>query len=172
MPIFYKLKVFTAYEYLEKRFDLKTRVLASTLFILLKCFYTAVAICAPALVIAEMTGLPPAGICLGIGALNTLYATVEGMRAVIWTDTPQLAVLLAGLVIACVKAVGHVAEGLREISSVAYTGGKLRFLDRSMWLWRGAKMPRLNPWALTAGTVLPEFPGVAMDALPMVAHLA
>lgn len=134
IPIFYKLKVFTAYEYLEKRFDLKTRVLASTLFVVLKCFYTAVAIYAPSLVVAEMTGLPLAGICLGIGALTTLYTTVGGMRAVIWTDTLQFVVLLAGLVIACVTAVGHVDGGLREIFLVAHAEGKLRFLDWSMSL--------------------------------------
>ena len=83
IPIFYRLEVFTAYEYLERRFDLKTRVLASTIFILLKCFYTGVAIYAPSLVVAEMTGLPTTWICLGIEVLTALYTTTGGMRAVI-----------------------------------------------------------------------------------------
>lgn len=131
IPVFYKLEVFTAYEYLEKRFDRKTRVLASGIFVLLKCFYTGVAIYAPSLVVAEMTGWQPAWICLGIGILTALYTTVGGMRAVIWTDTVQFAVLLAGLVIAYVTAVGNVDGGFREIVSVAQSEGKLRFLDWS-----------------------------------------
>ena len=131
IPVFYRLKVFTAYEYLERRFDRRTRVLASTIFVFLKCFYTGVAIYAPALVVAEMTGLPPAGICVGIGLLTALYTTVGGMRAVIWTDTLQFVVLLAGLAIAYLTAVGQVDGGFREIVSVAQSEGKLRFLDWS-----------------------------------------
>ena len=131
IPFFYKLEVFTAYEYLEKRFDLRTRLMAAVLFVFLKCFYTAVAIYAPALVVAEMTGLPFAWICLGVGILTTLYTTVGGMRAVIWTDTVQFAVLLAGLVVAYQAVVGSVEGGVGEIVSVAAAEDKLRFLDWS-----------------------------------------
>ena len=131
IPFFYKLGVFTAYEYLEKRFDLKTRLLAAVIFILLKCSYTAVAIYAPALVVAEMTGLPFGWICLGIGVLTTVYTTVGGMRAVIWTDAVQFGVLLGGLVVAYYAVVGRVEGGLGEIVAVANSEGKLRFLDWS-----------------------------------------
>lgn len=58
IPFFHRLEVFTAYEYLERQFDSRTRLLAAGVFILLKCAYTAVAIYAPALVVSEMTGLP------------------------------------------------------------------------------------------------------------------
>lgn len=131
IPFFYKLDVFTAYEYLEKRFDRKTRLLAAVIFILLKIFYTAIAIYAPALVVAEMTGLPFGWICLGIGVLTTLYTTHGGMRAVIWTDTVQFAVLLGGLFVAYQAVVGRVNGGFTEIISVAVAEGKLRFLDWS-----------------------------------------
>ena len=131
IPIFYRLKVFTAYEYLERRFDRKTRVLASAIFVLLKCFYTGVAIYAPSLVVAEMTGLPFEWICVGIGTLTTLYTAAGGMRAVIWTDTVQFAVLLGGLAIACTTVVRGVEGGVSEIVSVAGSQGKLRLLDWS-----------------------------------------
>ena len=131
IPVFHRLEVITAYEYLHKRFDLKTRVLAAAIFVLLKCFYTAVAIYAPALVVSEMTALPFAWICLGIGALTTAYTSVGGMRAVIWTDTAQFAVLLAGLVVACVFVVGGVEGGLGHILDVARAEDKLRFFDWS-----------------------------------------
>ncbi len=131
IPFFYKLEVFTAYEYLEKRFDLKTRLLAAVIFIVLKCFYTAVAIYAPALVVAEMTGLPFGWICLGIGFLTTLYTTHGGMRAVIWTDAIQFGVLLGGLVVAYYAIVARVEGGFSEIVFVAGSEGKFRFLDWS-----------------------------------------
>lgn len=134
LPVFYKLKVYTAYEYLERRFDRKTRVLASGLFLLLKCFYTGVAIYAPALVVAEMTGWPTTSLCVGIGALTALYTTSGGMRAVIWTDTLQFGVLLAGLAIACGTVLGQVEGGFGEIVSAARSAGKLRFLDWSFSL--------------------------------------
>ena len=131
IPFFYKLQVFTAYEYLERRFDRRTRLLAATLFVLLKLFYTAVAIYAPAIVVSEMTGMPFPLICLGIGVLTTLYTTVGGMRAVIWTDTAQFIVLLAGLIVAYYAVTGSVEGGFAEILSVAHAEDKLRFLDWS-----------------------------------------
>ena len=131
IPFFHKLEVFTAYEYLERRFDRRTRLVAAAVFIVLKCGYTAVAIYAPALVVSEMTGLAPAWVCLGIGGLTTLYTSAGGMRAVIWTDTIQFAVLLAGLAAACVYAVASVDGGLAEIVSVASAAEKLKFLDWS-----------------------------------------
>ena len=131
IPFFRRLEVFTAYEYLEKRFDTKTRLLAAAVFILLKCSYTAVAIYAPAIVVSQMTGLPAAWVCLGIGGVTTLYTSVGGMRAVIWTDTAQFLVLMAGLIAALYYAVVSVDGGFAEIVAEAGAAGKLQFLDWS-----------------------------------------
>lgn len=135
LPFFYRLELYTAYEYLEKRFDLKTRLLASAIFVVLKCLYAAIAIYAPALVVAEMTGLPFAWIVLGIGILTTLYTTLGGMRAVIWTDTVQFAVLFGGVVVAYFAVVNGVDGGFKEILAVGKAEGKFRFLDTS-WDFR------------------------------------
>ena len=131
IPFFHRLEIFTAYEYLEKRFDRKTRVLAATVFVLLKCSYTAVAIYAPSLVVSQMTGLPAEWVCVGIGGLTTLYTSVGGMRAVIWTDTVQFAVLLAGLAAALHFVVASIDGGFGTILAEAGAAGKLRFLDLS-----------------------------------------
>ena len=131
IPFFRRLEIFTAYEYLEKRFDTKTRLLAAAVFILLKCGYTAVAIYAPAIVVSQMTGLPAEWVCLGIGGVTTLYTSVGGMRAVIWTDTAQFLVLLAGLIAALYYAVVSVDGGFAEIVAEAGAAGKLQFLDWS-----------------------------------------
>ncbi len=129
LPFFYRLELYTAYEYLQKRFDLKTRLLAGVVFILLKCFYVAIAIYAPALVVAEMTGLSFVWIVLGVGVLTTFYTTLGAMRAVIWTDTIQFVVLFGGVVVAYFAVVEGVQGGFGEILAVAESEGKLRFLD-------------------------------------------
>lgn len=132
LPFFYRLEVYTAYEYLERRFDRRTRLLAAVLFLLLKLFYTGVAIYAPALVVAEMTGWPLAWIVLGIGALTTLYTTLGGIRAVIWTDALQMVVLSAGILLALWLSVSQVEGGLPGVVAVASEAGKLQFFDWSL----------------------------------------
>jgi SSS family transporter len=132
LPLFYRLEVYTAYEYLELRFDRRTRLLAAGLFLLLKLFYTGVAIYAPALVVAEMTGWPLLWIVLGVGGLTTLYTTMGGIRAVIWTDALQMVVLTAGIILALWLAVTRVDGGFSGIISTAMQAGKLRFFDWSL----------------------------------------
>jgi SSS family transporter len=132
LPLFYRLEVYTAYEYLERRFDRRTRLLAAVLFLLLKLFYTGVAIYAPALVVAEMTGWPLLWIVFGVGGLTTLYTTLGGIRAVIWTDALQMVVLSAGIVLALWLAISRVDGGFSGIVSTAMEAGKLRFFDWSL----------------------------------------
>ena len=131
IPFFHRLQVYTAYEYLERRFDRRTRLLAAGVFLLLKCGYTAVAIYAPALVVSQMTGVPAAWVSLAIGGLTTAYTCVGGMRAVIWTDTAQFLVLLAGLVAACYYSVSSVDGGIGTVLAEGKAAGKFRFLDWS-----------------------------------------
>jgi len=134
IPFFYKLDVYTAYEYLERRFDLKTRIMASGLFLLLKALYLGLVIYAPSLVVAEMTGLPLVWIVIGTGLLTTCYTMLGGMRAVIWTDTLQLVVLLGSLVGSLALLVHHIGGGMTGFIEQASAYGKLRFLDLSFSL--------------------------------------
>ena len=131
LPVFYRAKVYTAYEYLQNRFDKKTRLLGASVFSLLKLFYCGVAIFAPALVVAEMTGWSLTVIILGIGALTTLYTTIGGIRAVIWTDALQFFVLTFGL-FAALWVLSDRLGGMSEIIQVANEHDKFRFLDFSL----------------------------------------
>lgn len=131
IPFFYRLEVYTAYEYLEKRFDLKTRLLAGTLFMLLKCFYLGIVIYAPAIVVTQMTGLPLPWVILATGAVTTFYTMLGGMRAVIWTDSLQLGVLMAGVAAAVWTILSRVDGGLARVFEVAHAEGKLKVLDFS-----------------------------------------
>ena len=131
LPVFYRAKVYTAYEYLQNRFDRKTRLLGASVFSTLKLFYCGVAIFAPALVVAEMTGWSLTVIILGIGALTTLYTTIGGIRAVIWTDALQFFVLSLGL-FAALWVLSDRTGGMTEIIRVANEHEKFRFLDFSL----------------------------------------
>ena len=97
--LFYRLRIYTVYQYLEKRYSLHLRLLASSLFLLTKIGWLATAIYTPSLALSVLTGLP-LYLCIAcIGLLSTFYATMGGMRAVIWTDVIQFFVLGLGIII-------------------------------------------------------------------------
>ena len=124
VPFFYRLDLFSVYEYLERRFDSRVRILASGLFVLLKCFYLAIVIYASSLIVVEMTGLSLIWIIPMIGLTTTLYTMLGGMRAVIWTDTLQLVLLLGGLVAAFYMIVTQVDGGIAGVLQVANSQDK------------------------------------------------
>lgn len=98
VPFLARQKVFTVYEYLERRFSLGVRTLASALFVLMRASHLAVALYAAALVLAQVMGLPIWISLLILGGLTTLYTVYGGMKAVLWTDVIQFFVLMGGLV--------------------------------------------------------------------------
>ena len=130
LPFFYRLQVFSIYEYLENRFDLRTRLAGGIQFFLLKLLYLAISIYAPALLFVEMTGLPVLPIAIAIGIFVTAYTAMGGVKAVIWTDTLQLFIVLAGL-----ASTGYLitqrAGGFSQVISTAESAGKLRLFDAS-----------------------------------------
>src|SRR5438552_1196167 len=96
LPFFCRSRFFTAYQYLEERFSVQVRVLASALFILAVLLRLGLATYAPALALEQVTGLPLWFTILCTGILTTLYTTLGGIKAVIWTDTMQFVVLMGG----------------------------------------------------------------------------
>lgn len=132
LPFFYKLEVYSAYEYLELRFDRKTRLMAATLFVFLKLFYAGVGIYAPALIVEQMTGLPFWLIVAGIGLLTTAYTTLGGMRAVIWTDVAQFFVLSGGLFAGLFYLLGKVEGGFFGAINAGMAADKFRFWNFSL----------------------------------------
>lgn len=130
IPFFYRLQVYSIYEYLEQRFDMKTRLVASGQFFLLKALYLGIAIYAPALIIERMTGLPIVWTIALTGLFVTFYTTFGGIKAVIWTDTFQLGIIFCGLY-AVGKVIAGRTGGVAEVMRIANESGKLRFLDFS-----------------------------------------
>lgn len=149
LPKFYQSRFYTAYQFLEERFALPVRLLASGLFIFRVSLWLAAATYAPALALEKVTGLPLWVTILGSGVLTTLYTALGGMKAVIWTDVMQLLVLFGGQLLIVMVAIGKIPGGLGGVWDTALADGRLHLsLNFSL-------SERVNLWAvLFAGAFL------------------
>ena len=100
VPIFHRLKVYTAYEYLEQRFDLKTRTLASWLFLIQRGLSTGISICAPSIILSSLLGWNLYWTNMIMGGLLIIYTVAGGTRAVAYTQTFQLVIIFGGMFLA------------------------------------------------------------------------
>jgi SSS family transporter len=105
VPLFHRSGVYTAYEYLEKRFDAKTRTLVSIVFLLQRGLACGVALYAPAVVLTVILGVPDRVTTLLMGGLVLLYTVAGGIQAVTWTDFQQMLIMFAGVFISLLTAV-------------------------------------------------------------------
>jgi sodium-coupled monocarboxylate transporter 8/12 len=148
LPFFRGLNLYTAYEYLERRFDVRLRWIASGLFITRVSCYLGLAISAPALAIMEITGWNFSTSVLLTGMAATLYTTLGGMKAVIWTDSIQFLVLCGGVLLILGFAIAGVPGGLPAVWHLSATDGKTRLLHLD-----ASPTVRLTLWgALLGGT--------------------
>jgi len=99
VPIFHRAKVFTAYEYLEKRFDAKTRLLVTIIFLISRGLGAGLALSAPAIVLSVVLGWPFRVTILIMGGLVVLYTTLGGIKAVTWADVLQMTVISLALIL-------------------------------------------------------------------------
>jgi Na+/proline symporter len=131
VPFFHRARVYTAYEYLEKRFDVKTRTMASLLFLISRGMSCGVIIAAPAVILSIILGWNLLFTILAIGVPTILYTMVGGVQAVTWTDVKQMAVIVAGVL----GAVVALLLGLPSDVSVgdalhaAGAAGRMRAVD-------------------------------------------
>ncbi len=125
LPFFYQARFYTAYQYLEERFSVQVRVLASSLFIVRVLLWLALAIYAPALALEQVTGLPLWFTIFCTGTLTTFYTTLGGMKAVIWTDVMQFFVLWGGQIIILWVAISNVPGGMGGVIDISRAGGRL-----------------------------------------------
>jgi solute:Na+ symporter, SSS family len=131
VPFFYRARVFTAYEYLEKRFDLKTRTLASVLFLISRGLSCGAIIAAPAVILSILLEWNLTLTILAIGLPTVLYTMVGGVQAVTWTDVKQMAVIVAGIVAAVVTLLLGLPEqiGVTQALRLAGATGRLAAID-------------------------------------------
>ena len=131
VPFFYRARVFTAYEYLEQRFDLKTRTLASVLFLMSRGLSCGAIIAAPAVILSIVLGWNLTLTILAIGLPTVLYTMVGGVQAVTWTDVKQMAVIVAGVLAAVIMLIVSLPDriGLGQALHLAGTAGRLNPID-------------------------------------------
>lgn len=127
VPIFHRANIYTAYEYLEQRFDAKTRTLVSIIFLIQRGLAVGLALSAPAIVLTVILGWPDTYTTLVMGAIVIAYTVTGGVQAVTWTDFQQMLIMMAGLAAALLVAVWLLPEGigLGGALTIAGAAGKL-----------------------------------------------
>jgi len=131
VPIFHKLGVYTAYEYLEHRFDSKTRTLTSFIFLVQRGLGVGISIYAPSLVLSVMFGWDIRLTSSLIGGLVIIYTTTGGVKAVNWTDVQQMLIILFGMTAAFVMTIMLLPNGVGFADALRVAGGlgKLNAVD-------------------------------------------
>jgi len=112
VPIFHKLNVYTAYEYLEKRFDRKTRTLAAFLFLISRALATGISVYAPSIILSSVLGWNIYVTNVVMGGILIVYSISGGARAVAYTQQLQLAIIFMGLFFAAYLLVDMLPEGI------------------------------------------------------------
>lgn len=145
IPIYHRLNVYTAYEYLESRFDRKTRTLTAILFLIQRGLAAGITIFAPAIVLSAVLGWNLTYLTVIIGVLVIIYTVSGGTKAVSVTHKQQMAVIFTGMVVAFFIILSYLPEsvGFTKALEIAGTGGKMDILDYSFdfenryTLWSG-----------------------------------
>ncbi|MCB0642253.1 MAG: sodium:solute symporter, partial [Phaeodactylibacter sp.] len=131
LPVYYRLNIYTAYEYLEGRFDLKTRTLTAVLFLIQRGLAAGITIYAPAIILSTILEWPLFLTNLFIGILVIFYTMMGGTKAVSVTQKQQMIIILAGMVLAVLVMVRLFPPNVGFTDAVAIAGkmGKLKVVD-------------------------------------------
>ena len=122
VPFFYRAKVYTAYEYLERRFDTKTRALTSFLFQCSRGMGVGIVLYAPSVVLSVILGWDERLTILLMGITTLIYTTKGGVRAVVWTDTVQMILMFAGVFLGLYLVVSKLPANV-SLPDAVYLGG-------------------------------------------------
>ncbi len=131
VPIYHKLKVFTAYEFLEQRFDLKTRTLASLLFLISRGLSTGISIYAPSIILSSLLGWNIYYTNIFMGGLLIIYTVSGGAKAVAYTQMQQLFIVFIGMFLAGYMVVHLLPDGMSftDAVKVAAKMGKMNVIE-------------------------------------------
>ncbi|MFB3903745.1 MAG: sodium:solute symporter [Acidobacteriota bacterium] len=144
VPVFHRLNVYTAYEYLERRFDLKTRVFTAVIFLISRALATSLSLYAPALILSVVLGWPVRLTIWVIGLLVVSYTVAGGVIGVNWNDFQQFLVIMGSMVVALIVTISLLPHDVSfaEAVSVAGVMGRLNAVDFS-FDWQN----RYNFWS-------------------------
>tara|TARA_B100000965_G_scaffold387029_1_gene389904 strand:- start:1041 stop:2735 length:1695 start_codon:yes stop_codon:yes gene_type:complete len=144
IPLYYKLKVYTAYEFLESRFDNKTRLLTASLFLLQRGLAAGITIYAPAIILSQIIGWSLNFTIFFIGALVIIYTVSGGTKAVSQTHKQQMGVIFLGMFIACGFLIAYLTDHLSFGDGIELAGAmdKMQVID-----WDFNPGSRYNIWS-------------------------
>jgi SSS family transporter len=144
IPKYYQLKVYTAYQFLEERFDAKTRILTSFLFLIPRALSTGVTIAAPSIILSTLLGWDLTWTNAITAIIVTTYCILGGSKAISYTQMLQMSVVLIGMVIAGVYIVLHLPKeiGLNESLHIAGKLNKVNLIN-----WKFDLNDRYNIWS-------------------------
>jgi Na+/proline symporter len=133
IPLYHRLKVYTAYEFLENRFDLKTRTLTAILFLIQRGLAAGITIFAPAIILSVVLGWDLLLLNIIIGVLVIIYTVSGGTKAVNVTQKHQMVVIFTGMIIAFIIIVNKLPENISftKALDIAGASGKMNILDFS-----------------------------------------
>lgn len=134
VPFFYRAKVYTAYEYLENRFDPKTRSLTSFLFLVSRGLAAGLVLYAPAIVLSVIMGWDETVTILIMAGVTIAYTLMGGITAVIWTDVIQMLMMFVGIAVALFILFTTLPSGV-GVGDVAYIGGIQEMWRSIDWSW-------------------------------------
>ena len=151
VPFFHNAKVFTAYEYLERRFDAKTRAFTSLLFLLSRSASLGVALSAPAVVLSVVLGISVSQTILLVAIPTAVYTMMGGVQAVAWTDVKQIVLIVGGLIAAVIVLVMGLPADVSVVHALKIAGatGRLQTFDFSFDL--------TNQYTFWSGTIAALF---------------
>lgn len=132
VPFFYRARVFTAYEYLEKRFDLKTRTLTSFFFLISRGLGVGVIIAAPSVILSIVLGWNEVTTIFVMGMSTTVYTVFGGVQAVTWTDVKQMFVIFFGLFVCLFVILSKFPEGI-SLGDGLHLAGAVGKLETVNW---------------------------------------
>uniref|UniRef100_UPI00404B5622 sodium:solute symporter family transporter n=1 Tax=Fulvivirga sp. TaxID=1931237 RepID=UPI00404B5622 len=150
LPIYYKLKVYTAYEYLETRFDVKTRLLAAFIFLVQRGLAAGITIYAPAIILSSLLGWRLGYTTTIIGILVIIYTVSGGTKAVSQTQKQQMAVMMGGMIVAGLLVIYSLPDNVGFVDALHVAGkmGKLNVVNFDFDL-----SDRYNFWSGITGAV-------------------
>jgi len=145
VPIFHRAKVYTAYEYLEQRFDARTRSLVTAIFLVGRGLGAGIALAAPSIVMSAVLGMSYRWTTIIMGGLVILYTTSGGIKAVTWADVLQMGMIMGALFLALGIAISMLPPDISFLDAVRIAGaaGRLNAVDTHFdWnnrynLWSG-----------------------------------
>jgi len=144
VPIFHRLKVYTAYEYLEQRFDLKTRALTSFMFLIQRGLSTGITIYAPSIILSTILNINTTYTTLFIGGLVIFYTVYGGTKAVSYTQMLQMSIIFSGMFLAGVIVVSLLPSGIGFGHAIKLAGkmGHMNVID-----WKFDPKNQFNIWS-------------------------